>query len=132
MTSGDPRHPVLLDSVILIDHFNGIEDATDYLRDVGDRAAVSAITRAEVLTGFSSADEVLAARLLDRFRLVSIGQDIADLAARLRREQSWKLPDALQAAAARHHDLLLVTRNTRDFPPERYEFVRVPYRLDTA
>ena len=28
MTSGEPRRGVLLDSVILIDHFNGIDAAT--------------------------------------------------------------------------------------------------------
>ncbi|MGM0558773.1 MAG: PIN domain-containing protein, partial [Myxococcota bacterium] len=54
---------------------------------------------------------------------------VADLAARLRRDHGWKLPDALQAAVARAHNLVLATRNIRDFPPERYEFVRVPYSL---
>ncbi len=36
---------------------------------------------------------------------------------------------AFQAAAALHYGALLVTRNTRDFPPERFAFVRVPYVL---
>ncbi len=129
MTNGEPSHPVLLDSVILIDHFNGIEQATSYLDDVWEVASISAITRAEVLTGFEPADEPLAAELLDRFQLLPIDQPVADLAARLRRDHGWKLPDALQAAVARTHNLLIATRNFRDFPPERYEFVRVPYRL---
>jgi predicted nucleic acid-binding protein len=129
VTSGEQTHPVLLDSVILIDHFNGLEQATEYLEDIWDRASISAITRAEVLTGFEPADEALAAKLLDRFQLLPIDQPVADLAARLRRNHRWKLPDALQAAVAQHHDLLLATRNFRDFPPERFEFVCVPYRL---
>ena len=47
---------VLLDSVILIDHLNGIEVATSYLRRISTLARVSAITRAEVLTGFDDSD----------------------------------------------------------------------------
>jgi predicted nucleic acid-binding protein len=120
---------LLLDSVILIDHFNGIGAATDYLRARGGRASVSVITRAEVLAGFAAADAGLATALLDRFPTLGIDRPVADLAARLRRELRWKMPDALQAAVARHHGLRLVTRNTRDFPPERFPFVEVPYRL---
>jgi len=123
--SGD----VVIDSVILIDHFNSLEPATKYLEQVGESASITAITRAEVLTGFDSADVPLASSLLNRFRLIVIDGPVADLAAQLRREHRWKLPDALQAAAARQHGLRLATRNTRDFPPERYSFVHVPYVL---
>jgi len=117
----------LLDSVILIDHFNGIAAATAYLGETRGEAAVSVITRAEVLAGFGPADAGLAAALLDRFPTLDIDRPIADLAARLRHDLRWKMPDALQAALARHHGLHLVTRNTRDFPPDRYPFVVVPY-----
>jgi predicted nucleic acid-binding protein len=120
---------IVLDSVILIDHFNSVDRATSYLEQVGESASITAITRAEVLTGFDSADVPLAAALLNRFRLLTIDGPVADLAAQLRREHKWKLPDALQAAAARQHGLRLATRNTRDFPPERYSFVHVPYVL---
>ena len=67
--------------------------------------------------------------LLDRFPSLPIDQAIADLAARLRRRFRWKLPDAFQAALARHHGLTLVTRNTRDFSPDRFDFVDVPYTI---
>lgn len=39
---------ILLDSMILIDHFNGLDTATEYLRSTEDRAVVSVITRAEI------------------------------------------------------------------------------------
>ena len=120
---------ILLDSVILIDHFNRIEAATRYLREVSAVAYISAITRAEVLTGFDDEDLPLARRLLDSFPLLVIDRDVADLAAALRRTNRWKLPDALQAATARQHGLLLATRNTRDFPPAECDFVRVPYSV---
>jgi predicted nucleic acid-binding protein len=119
----------LIDSVILIDHFNGREAATRWLfRTAGD-AAVSVITRAEVLTGFDAEAAPAALGLLDRFPTLAIDRPVADLAARLRREHRWKMPDALQAALSSYHSLTLVTRNTRDFPPDRFGFVLVPYVL---
>lgn len=129
MVSSEVNGDVVLDSVILIDHFNSIEPATNYLQQVGERASITAITRAEVLTGFATADVPLASALLNRFRLLVIDGSIADLAAQLRREHRWKLPDALQVAAARQHGLRLATRNTKDFLPERFSFIDIPYSL---
>lgn len=120
----------LLDSVILIDHFNGIPGATDYLSRWASECAISAITRAEVLTGFDEADWARPMALLAHFPVLSVDAAIADEAARLRRQYRWKLPDALQAAFAVLHGLKLVTRNTRDFPPETFTFVELPYRLE--
>jgi predicted nucleic acid-binding protein len=117
----------LLDSVILIDHFNGVAAATDFLSAIGERAQISAITRAEVLTGFGELQLAAPSALLDTFPLVPIDREIADLAARLRRTHGWRLPDALQAAAALDRGLLLATRNTKRFPPGDFDFVRVPY-----
>ena len=119
----------LLDSVIVIDHFNGVEAATTFLAEHGSVCAVSAITRAEVLTGFNAKTEALARELLDIFTNLPITSDIADLAAALRRNKHWKLPDALQAAVALQHGLVLVTRNTRDFKVGGKVDVLVPYRV---
>ncbi len=120
---------VLVDSVIMIDHFNGIPAATAYLLSMQGKLAISVITRAEVLTGFQHRERQLAQRLLDRFPLLIIDRAIADLAATLRRQNRWKMPDALQAALSKHHKLKLATRDTGDFPPKRYRFVTVPYTL---
>ena len=58
-----------------------------------------------VLTGFQDPNNLQKAReMLDRFHLIVIDAAIADLAAKLRREHRWKLPDALQAAAAQKTD----------------------------
>ncbi|HEX9278436.1 MAG TPA: PIN domain-containing protein [Casimicrobiaceae bacterium] len=118
---------LLLDSVILIDHFNGIAAATSYLSAHHPDAAVSVITRAEVLTGFDQRAIGKVAQFLNCFPTLGIDQTIADLAAALRRNHGWKLPDAFQAAIAQHHGLKLVTRNRRDFPPQRHRFVVIPY-----
>ena len=120
---------VLADSVIMIDHFNGIPAATAYLLNMQGRLAISVITRAEVLTGFEGGERQLARRLLDRFPILIIDRPIADLAATLRRQNRWKMPDALQAALAKHHKLKLATRDTDDFPLKRYRFVTVPYTI---
>ena len=119
----------LVDSVILIDHFNGFDQATRFIAANHRQLALSAITRAELLAGFDDETGTMVASLLDRFPNLPIDNAVADLAARLRRRFRWKLPDALQAAVARYHGLRLVTRNTNDFPPDRYDFVMVPYRI---
>lgn len=119
----------LLHSVILIDHFNGISAATVFLAEYGDACALSVITRAELLAGFDDASVPLARELMDQFPALPITADIADHGARLRRRQRWKLPDALQAAVAISHDLVLVKRNSRDFQDGEALRVLVPYGL---
>lgn len=120
----------LLDSVILIDHLNGVQEATDWLATQDwSRLAISAITRAEVLAGASRDEYVHIAHLLDSFECLSLEAETADLAAEIRRDKRLRLPDAFQAAVAMLHHLDLVTRNTRDFGSERFDFVVVPYRL---
>lgn len=120
---------VLLDSCIIIDHLNGISAATSYLSGVGTTGHVSAITRAEVLTGVSGEAQHTVAQFLDCFPFIPIDKEVTDLAAALRQIHGWRLPDAIQAAAAQHHKLRLATRNTGDFDPGRHRFVSVPYTL---
>ena len=121
----------LLDSVIIIDHFNGIGAAYDWLKNRDWRnLAVSPITRAEVLAGTGPAREDHIAAWLDSFTCLDITADIADRAARIRREERLRLPDAFQAATAERHGLKLITRNTRDFRKERFPYLEVPYSLN--
>ncbi len=119
----------MLDSVVLIDHFNGVEMASRFLAEQAPDSVLSPITRAEVLSGFPAPHPAPVVDLLNRFHLAPIGAAEADRAARLRREHRWRLPDALQAAVALTNGLQLVTRDTRDFPPDRFAFVKVPYEL---
>jgi hypothetical protein len=118
----------LLDSVILIDHFNGISEATRFISRLDPaRTAISVITRAEILVGFDEEDAEKPKALMDQFVLLSIGKDAADKAATLRREHRWKLPDAFQAALATAAGIKPCTRNTKDFDPDKFDFVEVPY-----
>lgn len=118
---------LLLDSVILIDHFNGKQVATDFIAANYKHSFISVITRAEVLAGFEEKQLKKATLLLDSFLNLTIEKQDADLAANLRRKYKWKLPDALQAALSNNHGLKLVTRNTKDFNPKKHTFVLIPY-----
>ena len=119
---------VLLDSVVLIDHLNGISAATRYLESLAD-GSISVISRAEVLAGLTLSAVPAVKEWLDRYPTFAIDRRTADLAADLRRQYKWKLPDALQAAVAQQQGLKLATRNTKDFPPRRHSFVIVPYSV---
>lgn len=122
--SGDE---VVLDSVILIDHLNGHAAATAYLEGLVGCAWITAITRVEVLTGYDAEARPPVVVLLDGFPMIPVGRELADLAAELRRSHGWRLPDAIQAAAARSHGIRLVTRDVKHFPPDAHAFVTVPY-----
>ena len=119
---------ILLDSVILIDHFNGIDKATHYIETHQQDILISVITRAEVLVGFDSNSVISAKDLLDYFPVIPITKDDADLAAELRRDYRWKLTDALQIAISKNHKLKFVTRNTKDFNPKEHNFILIPYQ----
>ena len=120
----------LIDSVILIDHLNGLEKATQFILKLDpEKTAISVITRAEVRAGVDEESEAMVKSLLDQYQIFILDGRIADLAATLRRDTGWKLPDAFQAALSVHHLVKLVTRNTRDFDPRKHHFVEVPYSL---
>lgn len=116
----------LFDSVILIDHLNGIDAATSFLKAHLVQGGISVITRAEVAAGYSALPPAVR-EFLDLFPTLPVDLATADLAASLRRQEGWKLPDALIAATALLREATLVTRNTKDFPPSRYGFVHIPY-----
>lgn len=120
----------LIDSVILIDHLNGIEKATRFIAKLDPlETAISVITRAEILTGLDEDQQAEVISLLDQYQLLIIDKQIADLAANLRRKYGWKLPDAFQAALAQNHKVKLSTRNTKDFNPQKHDFVEIPYTV---
>jgi predicted nucleic acid-binding protein len=120
----------LIDSVILIDHLNGLEKANQFILDLDPgEAAISVITRAEILAGIGESEEPLVKAFLDQYHLLTIDAAIADLSAPLRRKYGWRLPDAFQAALSLYHKIRLVTRNTKDFDLKKHDFVEIPYTL---
>lgn len=120
----------LLDSVILIDHFNNISKASGFILGLDPaKTAISVISYAEILVGFDEEAAEKAKALLAHYKILIIDTAIAEKAAALRRSYGWKLPDAFQAALATFHHLRLCTRNTKDFDPQKHAFVEIPYVL---
>ncbi len=120
----------LIDSVILIDHLNGITRATRFVLNLNPlQTAVSVITRAEILAGLDEEGQMKVKPMLDQYRLLIIDKPVADMCAQMRRKYGWKLPDAFQAALAKHYKTKLTTRNTKDFDPKHHDFVEIPYSL---
>ncbi len=134
----------LLDSCILIDHFNGISQATNYIKTYKNNCCISVITKAEVLIGFEDNTAFhQAEQVLSYFKLIELDQNIINLVIQLRREQikkkiqkqpnqkviQWKLPDAIQAAIAITYNLKLVTYNTKDFNLREHPFIEIPYTI---
>lgn len=117
----------LFDTNILIDYLNAIPQARDEFARY-DGKAISIITWMEVLVGADPtvADETRA--FLNDFELVAVDADIAERAVMLRRAHRFKLPDAIVWASAQSRGMLLVTRNTKDFPVGD-PGVRAPYTL---
>jgi predicted nucleic acid-binding protein len=100
---------LLVDTDIFIDHLRGVVA----LEPRQHRLHYSVITRAELFAGTSATDA--AGRLLAPFRELPVDREIAERAGRLRHETGVRLPDALIAATALCHGLLLTTRNRKDF-----------------
>ena len=117
----------MFDTNVLIDHLRGIPAAAAELARYEDRA-ISAITWMEVLAGASPANEAGTRAFLDGFNLVELDRTVAERAVVLRCAHGIKLPDAIVWASAQVHAMLLVTRDTKDFPPGD-PGVRMPYTV---
>ncbi|MGH8776373.1 MAG: type II toxin-antitoxin system VapC family toxin [Jiangellaceae bacterium] len=100
---------VLVDTDLFIDHLRGAAE----LRPGKHRLHYSVITRAELFAGSSATDMV--SRLLAPFRELTVDRAVAERAGRIRREVGTRMPDALIAATALEHGLMLATRNRQDF-----------------
>ena len=81
----------LLDSVILIDHFNNISVASTFIADLNPaKTAISVISYAEMLVGFDDEAAEKAKALLAHYEILNIDKAIAEKAAALRRRYGWK------------------------------------------
>ena len=118
----------LFDTNVLIDYLNGIEAAKTELARY-ERPAVSVISWIEVLAGAKAGTEGETRNFLAGFERLELTQAIADRAVALRRARKrLRIPDAIILATARTENLVLVTRNSKDFPAEE-PGIRVPYRI---
>lgn len=108
---------ILIDSNIIIYHFNGVEKATQFLSQNRGNMSISMMTVAEVL---SFAPDTQALKLAEKFlneqfTWLDISREIILKSAEIRREKKIKTPDAIIGATALCHGLALVSRNSKDF-----------------
>lgn len=101
---------LLLDTDVLVDHLRG----TRRIESEGEALAYSVITRAELFAGPQDQERVVT-RLLAGLREIGLDGAVAEAGGRIRRETGVKLPDALIAASAIVHGLVLVSGNRRDY-----------------
>ncbi len=117
----------LFDTNILIDYLNGVAAAKAEIARY-ERPAISVISWIEVLAGTKPAVETATRKFLASFERLELNEKIAERAVALRRAAKMRVPDAIILATARVQNLLLVTRNTKDFTAEE-PGIRVPYRI---
>ena len=117
----------LFDTNVLIDYLNGVEAAKEELARY-ERPAISVISWIEVLAGTRREVEAETRSFLAGFERIELTQVIADRAVTLRRANKMRIPDAIILGTARAENVLLVTRNTKDFRADE-PGIRVPYRL---
>jgi predicted nucleic acid-binding protein len=115
------------DTNIVVDWLRRRDQAADELARY-TRHRISRITWAEILAGEPVDTREQVRSMISRFTVVEIDEEIAATAADIRHRTRLKLLDALILATAQSKGAILVTRNTRDFPPQM-PGIRVPYTL---
>jgi predicted nucleic acid-binding protein len=106
----------LVDSNIIIYHLNQEPIATNFLREYYQEIAISQITFIEVLSfEFSQEVEKDVRELLSTFTILDVTNTIANQAVQNRKIKKIKVPDNIIVSTAMYHNLILVTRNVKDF-----------------
>jgi predicted nucleic acid-binding protein len=113
----------LLDSDVVIDWLRRDERVVHWLRardSAGDYLAWTPVSVAEILAGLRAQEELVAGDLFRFLHCVELGEDVGRKAGRYRqtfgRSHGVEIADALIAAAAHVHGLVLCTRTLRHYP----------------
>ena len=106
----------LVDSNIIIYHLNQDPIATTFLSENYEKIAISQITFVEVLSfSFSEESERDVRELLSTFDIIDVSQAVSNQAVKNRKLKKIKIPDNIIASTAMVNNLVLVTRNVKDF-----------------
>jgi len=107
----------LLDTNVIIYHLNGISQASIFIDKNFKRISISFITYIEVLSYPFDNNEVETEvkHFLNQLKMISIDAKIIEKSIEIRKKSKMKIPDAIIAATASVENLILVTRNIKDF-----------------
>jgi len=110
----------LIDTNILIYHLN--DDIPDYSLSIikeiiKNSLNISVIAKCELLgwNGYDETSFLEAKRFLGYAQIFNINDQIVDSTIEIMRKWNLELPDAIIAATALLNNLILVTRNVKDF-----------------
>ncbi len=104
----------LLDTNIVILYLAGIEEVRPYVESTKYYSYISAITVTELLakSDLSKSEQKLILGVISKFDVIDFDTNVAYAAADLKRKhKSLKTPDAVLAATAHVHSLVLVSRD---------------------
>ena len=112
---------LLIDTDVMIEYLRGSEKAMDFLEALERRPATSVICLTELLSGVRDNREQAAVKIfLQAFDILPVDAGIARLGGQYRRayrkSHNTGLADALIAATATVHNLILATFNVKHFP----------------
>ncbi|OPH36031.1 type II toxin-antitoxin system VapC family toxin [Moraxella lacunata] len=115
----------LIDTNIIIYHLANMPQAVNFLDKHRGNLAISTITVSEVLSFDMNDDDLTATKtfLQDNFIWLDVSREIIFKSADIRRIKKTKTPDAIIGATAICHDLILVSRNEKDFMHLPIDFV---------
>lgn len=116
----------VFDTNILIDYLNGVDQANQTL--LSYEGMISIITKIEILVGVKEDEKEIVTSFLNRFQVIELDDEIANLAISIRKDLGVKIPDAIIYATAKSKGTLLITRNTKDFSPTAPD-IQLPYSL---
>lgn len=106
----------LIDTNFLIYYLNGEMTAIQFINRYRGTLCISIINKLEVLSyPYTEDEDVIIRNFLNGFDLLLVDDNVLEQTILLRRQRRIKLPDAIIAATALYHNLILVTRNTSDF-----------------
>src|ERR1044071_5165225 len=125
---------LMLDSSVIIDVINGMKDRGQLLVDLiahGDTLACCSVNVTEVYAGMRPAEEQKTTALLQSLKFYPVTWEIARLAGELKYEHarngiSLAVSDVTIAAVAIHHQLSLLTDNTKPYPMKNLSLYPLP------
>ncbi len=106
----------LIDTNIIIYYLNGEEIVVRWINQYREHLFLSVISKIEVLSfPYNQEEEEVVSQFLDQFILLNLNENIVNQTIQIRRSHRRKTPDAIIAATAITENLVLCTRNIRDF-----------------